>query len=264
MNSSDPALTDAERDRYTWQLWVPDFGETGQRRLKGTSVLISRIGGVGGTVAMQLAAAGIGRLVLAHAGNLRLNDLNRQLLMTTGWLGKPRVDSAVQRLRALNPHVALDTRAENISEANAAELVAQCDVVVSAAPLFSERLLMNREAVRQGKPLVDCAMYDLEARLTTIVPGRTPCLSCLYPEPPANWKREFPVFGAVASTVGCLAAMEVIKLVAGIGDPLAGRMLLCDLRGMQFQQVPLVRQPECPVCGEIARDADRTRTGQEK
>lgn len=242
-------LTTEERDRYEWQLWTRDFGEEGQRRLKAATVLVSRIGGVGGSVALQLAAAGIGRLVLAHAGNVRLNDLNRQLLMTTDWLGKPRVDSAVERLRALNPHVAVETVPENISDTNAAEIVGRCDVVVGAAPLFAERLWMNREAVRQQKPLVDSAMYDLEARLTTIIPGRTPCLHCLYPEPPPHWKREFPVFSAVSSTVGSLAAMEVIKLIAGIGEPLAGRLLTCDLRDMTFQTVAIARLPDCPVCG---------------
>src|SRR5918999_4583152 len=107
--SRQSELSDDERRRYEWQLWVPDFGEQGQRRLKGASVLISRIGGVGGAVAMQLAAAGVGRLVLAHAGDVRLNDLNRQLLMTTDWVGKPRVESAVRRLRELNPHVQVET-----------------------------------------------------------------------------------------------------------------------------------------------------------
>jgi len=245
-------LTDEERRRYEWQLWVPDFGEEGQRRLKGASVLISRVGGVGGAVAMQLAAAGVGRLLLAHAGNVRLDDLNRQLLMTTDWIGKPRIESAARRLRELNPHVEVETLGENVTEENAAGLVARCDVAVSAAPLFSERFLMNREAVRQGKPLVDCAMYDLEGRLTTVQPGRTACLSCLYPESPPNWKREFPVFSAVASTVGSLAAMEVIKVVAGIGKPLAGRLLTLDLRDMRFATVPVARDTQCSVCGSCS------------
>ena len=104
-----PELTADERNRYEWQLWVRGFGEEGQRRLKATTVFVSRIGGVGGTVAMLLAAAGVGRLVLAHAGDLRLNDLNRQLLMTTDWVGRPRIESAVRRLRELNPHVAVET-----------------------------------------------------------------------------------------------------------------------------------------------------------
>lgn len=247
-----PELTPDECNRYEWQLSVGDFGEEGQRRLKAATVLISRIGGVGGSAAMQLAAAGIGRLILAHAGDVRLNDLNRQLLMTTEWVGKPRVESAVRRLRELNPNVEIETVNENISDSNAAELVSRCDVAVSAAPLFVERLLMNREAVRQNKPLVDSAMYELEGRLTTIIPGRSPCLSCLYPEPPPNWKREFPVFSAVSSTVGSLAAMEVIKLIAGLGEPLTGRLLTFDLRDMTFRTVPIARQPDCQVCGVVS------------
>lgn len=246
-----PELTDDERTRYEWQLWVRDFGEEGQRRLKSSTVLVSRIGGVGGSAAMQLAAAGVGRLILAHAGHVRLNDLNRQLLMTTAGIGQPRIASAARRLRELNPHVEIETVAENVNDSNAAELVRRCDVVVSAAPLFAERLLMNREAVRQRKPLVDSAMYELEGRLTTIVPGRTPCLSCLYPEPPPNWKREFPVFAAVSSTVGSLAAMEVIKLIAGVGEPLVGRLLTFDLRDMTFRTVPIARQLDCPMCGDL-------------
>ncbi len=244
-------LTPDERIRYEWQLWVREFGEEGQRKLKGASVFISRIGGVGGTVAMQLAAAGIGRLVLAHGGNLRLNDLNRQLLMTTDWVGKSRVESAARRLAALNPHVEVEVVAENVQDANAADLVNRCDVVVGAAPLFAERFLMNREAVRQGKPLVDCAMYELEGRLLTVQPGQSPCLSCLYPEPPPNWTREFPVFSAVSSTVGSLAAMEVIKLVAGFGEPLTGRMLTFDLRDMSFRTIKISRRADCLVCGTI-------------
>jgi molybdopterin/thiamine biosynthesis adenylyltransferase len=244
-----PPLTADERQRYEWQMWVRGFGEEGQRHLKNSRVLISRIGGVGGTAAMLLAAAGVGRLVLAHAGDVRPDDLNRQLLMTTDWIGKPRVESARRRLRELNPHVEVEIIAENVSESNAANLVSRCDVLVGAAPLFAERLLMNREAIRQQKPLVDSAMYELEGRLTTIIPGRTPCLACLVPEPPPNWRREFPVFGAVASAVGSLAAMEVVKLISGVGEPLTGRLLTFDLRDMSFQTISIARRPDCPICG---------------
>lgn len=244
-----PELTADEQARYEWQVPVRDFGLEGQRRLKASTVLVSRIGGVGGSATLQLAAAGIGRLILAHAGKARLDDLNRQLLMTTEDLGRPRVETAAQRLRELNPHVEICAVGENISEKNAADLVSRCDVVVSAAPQFAERLLMNREAVRQQKPLVDCSMYDLELRLMTVLPGRTPCLECLYPEPPPNWQRQFPVFSAVSCAVGSLAAMEVIKLLAGFGEPLAGRLLLGDLRDMSFRTLPIARRDDCAACG---------------
>jgi molybdopterin/thiamine biosynthesis adenylyltransferase len=242
-------LTDFEREVYRWQLWVEGFGEEGQRRLKAASVLISRCGGVGGAVALELAAAGVGRLILAHAGPLKPPDLNRQILMTEDWLGRPRVECAAQRLRALNPRTRIVAVAENVGEANARALVAQADLVVDCAPLFAERLLMNREAVRQSKPMVECAMYELEAQLTTLVPGRTPCLACFCPEAPPDWKREFPVLGAVSGMVGCLGALEAVKVLTGLGEPLLGRLLVCDLRRMAFRTLPLKREPRCPVCG---------------
>lgn len=242
-------LTDEERAVYEWQIWVDDFGEQGQERLKGASVLISRIGGLGGVVAYELAAAGIGKLVLAHAGNVKPSDLNRQLLMTHDWLGKPRVESAERRLKELNPRLEIVAVPENVSEANAPGLVDQVDLIVDCAPLFEERFAMNRAAVVQGKPIVECAMYDLDFSLTSVIPGQTPCLACLTPEQPPAWKREFPVFGAVSGAVGCLAAMEAIKILAGLGEPLAGTLLSCDLRSMQFSRRTIRRNPACAVCG---------------
>jgi molybdopterin/thiamine biosynthesis adenylyltransferase len=161
------------------------------------------------------------------------------------------VESARQRLRDLNPHVELELVAENISEGNAAKLIERCDLVVSAAPLFTERLLMNREAVFQNKPLVDSAMYELEGRLMTVLPGRSACLACLYPEPPPHWTRKFPVFSAVSCAVGSLAAMEAIKILAGLGEPLAGKLLTFDLRDMSFRTVAISRRADCAVCGAV-------------
>ena len=244
-------LTPEEKATYEWQMWVPEFGEAGQRKLKDASVMISRAGGVGGVVAYQLAAAGIGKLVIAHAGNVKHSDLNRQLLMTHGHLGKPRMDSIVRRLKDLNPRLEVVGAAENVNDENVAGLVDQVDIIVDCAPLFPERFAMNSEAVRQCKPLVECAMYELEAQITTIVPGKTPCLRCLYPEAPPSWTRQFPVFGAVSGSVACMAAMEVIKLVAGIGTPLLGRLLQYDLRDMSFHTLPITRREGCECCGCI-------------
>ncbi|MCX8156006.1 MAG: HesA/MoeB/ThiF family protein [Verrucomicrobiae bacterium] len=252
MDTSPALLTDAERERYEWQLWVPGWGEAGQQKLKGATVLVSRVGGVGGQVAYQLAAAGVGRLVLAHGGVLRLSDLNRQLLMTHDWVGRPRVECAARRLRELNPHVEIMAVAENISAANAARLVAEADVVVDAAPLFEERYELNRQAVRQRKPMVECAMYELTAQVTTILPGETACLACLCPEKPPDWRRQFPVVGAVAGLAGCVGAMEVCKLITGVGEVLKNRLWQCDLRTMTFKTVRTRRAPECAVCGTVA------------
>jgi molybdopterin-synthase adenylyltransferase len=249
---SSGALSDLERSICQWQMWVPGFGEAAQLKLKQASVLISRCGGVGGAVALELAAAGVGRLVLAHAGNLQPGDLNRQILMRHDWLGKPRVECAAQRLREFNPLTEIIAVAENISPANAERLVAQVDLVVDAAPLFDERFLMNQAAVHLNKPMVECAMFELETRLTTLIPRKTPCLACFYPESPPDWKRQFPVFGAVSGTVGCLAAMEAIKILTGLGEPLLGRMLVGDLRSMTFRTLALKRDPQCRVCSPAA------------
>src|SRR6476620_7542012 len=234
-------FSDADRAIYEWQSWVPGVGDEGQRKLKGASVLVSRVGGVGGLVAYELAAAGVGRLVLTHAGAVKPGDLNRQLLMTHAAIGSSRVECAARRLRELNPHVEVVAIPENVNSANADRLVGLAGVVACCAPLFEERFAMNEQCVRQGKPKVDAAMYELAGQLTTVLPGRTACLACRVPERPPDWKREFPVFGAVAGAVGCLAAMEFIKLVTGIGEPLADRLLTFDLRDVRFRTVRISR-----------------------
>jgi molybdopterin/thiamine biosynthesis adenylyltransferase len=236
-------LTAEERSVYEWQLNIAGFGEEGQKSLKAASVLVSRIGGVGGAAALALAAAGVGRL-------MRNSDLNRQTLMTSDWVGRPRVESAQRRLKALNPRLAVEIHNANIGEDNIDELVEDADLIVDAAPLFRERFLLNRAAVEQEKPMVDSAMYELEAQLTTFIPGKSPCLTCLYPGDPPGWRRQFPVFGAVASMIGSLAAMEAIKVLSGLGTPLLGRMLVADLRDMSFRTIRLQRNLHCLVCRE--------------
>jgi molybdopterin-synthase adenylyltransferase len=247
--SSDNPLTPEEYVTYEWQMSVPGVGEEGQRKLKGATVLVTRVGGLGALVAYELAAAGVGRLVLAHAGTVKPADLNRQLLMTHAAVGSSRVECAARRLRELNPRVDVVTAPENVTAANAARLVGMADVVACCAPLFEERFLLNEQCVRQGRPMVDCAMYELTGQLTTILPGRTACLACRVPEPPATWRRQFPVFGAVSGTVGCLGAMEAIKLITGIGEPLADRLLTFDLRDVRFRTLKTARRPDCEVCG---------------
>lgn len=243
-------LTDEEQQVYEWQLLVDDFGEAGQERLKGASVLVTRVGGLGSVVAYELAAAGIGRIVLAHAGNVKPSDLNRQLLMTHSQLGKSRVESAERRLRELNPRLEILAVPENVSADNVARLVGEVDLVVDCAPLFEERLALNAECVRQNKTMVECAMYELQGQVTTIRPGSTPCLACIYPELPPAWKREFPVFGAVSGTVGCIAAMEAIKVLARFGEPLYGKLLSYDLRDVRFRRHEILRLQDCAVCGQ--------------
>lgn len=246
-------LSAEDRSVYEWQLSVSGFGEEGQKSLKSASVLITRVGGVGGAAAYGLAAAGIGRLILVHQGNIKPSDLNRQTLMTAEGLGKPRVDSAARRLKDLNPRLVVEAVNENIDSVNVGRLVESADLVIDAAPLFRERFLLNRESVDQQKPMIESAMYELEAQLTTFVPGKGPCLACLYPGDPPGWRRQFPVIGAVAHMVGSLAALEAIKVLSGLGEPLLGRMLIADLRDMSFRTLQLHRNLHCAICRDRAQ-----------
>lgn len=246
-----PELTNEEKAIYEWQMWIDGFGESGQRKLKASTALVSRCGGLGGPLCYHLASAGIGRLIIAHGGDVKPSDLNRQILMTHDWLGKPRVESAARRLKEYNPRMEIEAVAENITEENAARLVGKADIVFDCAPLFKERFLMNRECVRQRKPMVEAAMFNMEGSVTTIIPGKTPCLACIYPEEPDQWKRQFPVLGAVSSLAAAIAAIEGIKLITGIGKPLAGVMQYYDSASMQFQRIPVARRAGCKVCGGI-------------
>ncbi len=212
---------------------------------------------MGGTVACYLAAAGVGRLILAHAGNICPADLNRQILMSTPALGKPRVTTAEERLRALNPHVELVPIAANITPELAAELVPQADLVVSAAPLFEERLALNAAAVHADRPLIDAAMFNFTAQLLTVFPGETACLACLWPESPAHWRRQFPVLGAVSGTIAAMAAVDAVKVITGIDVPTRGQLLNLDCLTWQLDRFSLVRNDRCPVCGpDVSRKSD--------
>ncbi len=246
-----PELTPEEKATYEWQMWTNGFGEEGQEMLKNASALVSRTGGLGGPLAQQLAAAGFGKAVLAHGGNLKHSDLNRQVLMTCDWLGKPRVESAKRRMNELNPRMEIEAFSENVTEDNAADLVSKVDIVFDCAPLFCERFLMNRECVRQSKPMIECAMFGMQGQVTTIIPGKTPCLACIYPEDPPAWKREFPVFGAVSALAAAIGATEGIKVIAGLGETLAGTLLYYDCGDMSFRKIPLKRKADCPVCGRL-------------
>lgn len=246
-----PDLTAEEEAIYAWQMPVQGMGITGQRRLKAATILVSRVGGLGGAVALQLAAAGVGRLILAHGGHVRPADLNRQILVSHDAIGQPRMPVMVQRLKALNPRIEIVAVPENISPDNAEGLVSQADAVIDCAPLFEERYALNAAAMKLGRPMVEAAVYELEFHLTTFLPGKTGCLRCLYPEQSSTWTRRFPVIGAVSGAAGALAALESIKLIAGFGELLAGKLLVADLRTWHMRKLLIHRLPQCPDCGKV-------------
>lgn len=244
-----PTLTSTELERYRRQIMLPGLGEIGQRQLKATTALVTGVGGLGGTAALYLAVAGVGKLILVRGGDLQRDDLNRQILMTDDWVGHPRVFKARDTLAALNPDIELEAVCEYVSPDNIDALVQRADIALDCAFDFNERDLLNAACVRWGKPMVEAAMNDMDAYLTTIVPGRTPCLTCLFPEKP-EWDRwGFGVLGAVSGTLACLAALEAIKLITGLGDPLLGQLLTMDLARAEFAKRRTYHDPNCPVCG---------------
>ncbi|HIG30890.1 MAG TPA: HesA/MoeB/ThiF family protein [Verrucomicrobiales bacterium] len=245
------SLTDTEQALYEWQIIAEDFGVEGQGKLKNSTVFISRCGGLGGLVAYELAAAGIGGMVVAHAGDVKHSDLNRQLLMSREGIGKNRMQSITGRLKELNPDLELQGIDQNVGPENVKKLISGVDIIVDCAPLFEERFAMNQRAIELGIPMVECSMYECEAHITSFKPGLTGCLRCLYPEIPPYWTRKFPVFGAVSGMVGCLGAMEVIKIISGLGRPLFGNLLCCDLKTMSFRKNRIFKDPDCSVCGSV-------------
>jgi len=243
-------LTARDREMFKRQIQMPGFGDEAQLKLKDSAALVTRVGGLGGPVALYLAMAGFGKLIIAHSGNLTWSNLNRQILMRYDHVGKARIDCATELFERLHPECEVVAVGEDASEATASDWVSQVDVACDCPPTFEERYALNRACVEQGKPLIEAAMYGMEGSLTTIVPGETPCLACLVPETPDWWQPYgFPVLGAVSAALGCLAAVEAVKVVTGFGEPLKGQMLSYDANAMDFFKFPVARRPDCPVCG---------------
>ncbi|MCS7264147.1 MAG: HesA/MoeB/ThiF family protein [Armatimonadetes bacterium] len=265
------ALKENELARFARH--IPLLTEEGQEKLKNATALITRCGGVGGAAALYLAAAGVGRLILVHEGNTTWSNLNRMILQSYDWVGKPRIVKIRESIHRLNPDVEIIAIAEPFTEDLGNELASQADVLLSCTPVWRERVALNSVAIRYRKPLIEAAMNGMEGTLTVIVPNETPCLRCIYPEDPTNdwWDPwGFPVLGAVAGMTGCFAAIEAIKVILGrgtgdkgrkteqgtrdtghkVGKPLTNRMLIFDTANHDYRIVKLRRLPNCPVCGQ--------------
>lgn len=235
-------------DYYTWQQNVTGFSPEAQEALKNSTALVSRVGGLGGPLAFSLAAAGVGKIILAHAGELRPDDLNRQILMTHEGLGDSRHEQAGETLRRFNSDLEVVTVGENLSENNVADLVSKSDIVFACAPLFEERLLMNREAMKQGKFFVDSAMYNTEGQVLAVRPRESTCLACLTPKPPEGWKRKFPVLGAVSALIAQIGVLEGLKLLTNYAPALTDTLIHVETTSMDLRKILVTRNPNCPHC----------------
>ncbi len=242
-------LTERERERYARQILL--FGEEGQERLKRARVFIAGAGGLGCPIALYLAVAGVGEIRLVDRDIVDLTNLNRQVLHRERDIGTPKAKSAEAKLREANPDIRVEGLAATIDEANVRDLVGDADLIVDAMDNFPTRYLLNREALRSGIPLLHGAVRGFDGQATTIVPGRTACLECLFPEaPPAE---VFPIVGTTPGIIGVIQANEAIKYLLGRGDLLLDRLLLWDGLSTTLETFTVERRPECPACGDGAR-----------
>ncbi len=244
-------LSVTELERYRRQLMLHGFTREHQERLKGSSALIAGVGGLGGTAALYLAVAGIGKMVLAHSGRLTLSNMNRQVLMRHDAIGRSRVGQALKTIREVNPDVEVSVYDERTGDDNVDKLLEGADIALSARPNFGERRVLNRACVGKGITMTEAAMNGLEGYLLNVIPGITPCLDCLYPVDDPSWEElGFPVLGAVSGALGCLMAIEAIKLLTGYGKPMISRMLIFNTTDMEFRKVRIHKNISCRVCGE--------------
>lgn len=252
--SDAAALSVEELQRYARHLSIPDVGREGQQRLRAARVLCIGAGGLGSPVAMYLAAAGIGEIGLVDFDEVDFSNLQRQLLHGTEDVGRPKIESATERLHAINPNVEVRTFATRLTSENAEEIAEPYDLIIDGTDNFETRYLSNDLAVLSGKPNVYGSIYRFEGQVSVFAPHLGgPCYRCLFPTPPEPGQvpscAEGGVLGVLPGIVGCLQANEAIKLILGIGEPLVGRLVHFDALAFRFREIRLRRDPECAVCG---------------
>ena len=247
------ALSPYQVRRYSRHIIMPQVGSAGQRALLDSRVLIIGAGGLGSPVAIYLALAGIGTLGIVDYDVVDVTNLQRQILHHDADIGRSKVQSARETLLAYNPDLQVVTYEEPITSENAMEMMAGFDVIVSGADNFAARYLINDAAYLCGKPLVDGSILMFDGRATTYVPGKG-CYRCVFPDPPPPGEvpncSEAGVLGMLPGMVGSIQAAETVKVILGTGEPLVGRLLLIDALDMDFREVKVRQDPNCPLCGE--------------
>lgn len=242
-------LTEKELERYDRQLMIKGWGVEGQKKLKSACVAVVGVGGLGSPTAIYLAVAGVGELILIDNDIVELNNLNRQILHWDQDIGVFKVKSAEKKLQKLNPNVKVKAIWEELTKDNVTRLIKGAHVVVDALDNFKTRYVLNEACVRLNIPLVHAGVYGFTGQLTTILPGKGPCLRCIFPKPPVEIKK-FPIVGATPGIIGSMEALEVIKLITGIGAPLVGKLLIFDGEDFTIEVVKIERNENCPICGE--------------
>lgn len=246
-------LSNDELQRYARHIILPEVGLEGQQRLKASSVLCVGAGGLGSPLAMYLAAAGVGRIGIVDFDVVDSSNLQRQIIHGTSSVGKRKVDSAKARLLDLNPHLKVDIHEVALSSENARAIVRQYDVVADGTDNFPTRYLVNDACVLEGKPNVYASIFRFDGQATVFNYQDGPCYRCLYPEPPPPGMvpscAEGGVIGVLPGVVGCIQALETVKVLLRIGEPLKGRLLVFDALAMKWRELKIRKDAKCPICG---------------
>ena len=250
MEREDLSLRD--RDRYRRQLIIEGFGESSQLKLKQATVGVLGVGGLGSPATMYLAAAGVGRILLVDDQIPEMSNLNRQILH---WLrdvsaSRLKVESASWKIKEMNEEVQVLERCERVTIESISSVLGEADVILDCTDNFETRYALNSFCVERRKPFVHAGVEGMFGQITTIVPGETPCLKCLFPKPPPK-KGELPILGAAAGVFGSMQTAEAIKLITGVGEPLKGQMVLGDLRTNVWERIEVKRKESCPVCSHL-------------
>jgi len=249
MASDSITLTEEEMARYSRQISIPEFGKAGQEKLKNARAAVAGAGGLGSAVAIYLAAAGIGYIKIIDDDVVELSNLNRQILYSESDIGRDKAHSAEKKLRVINPDIEIVGVNERITEKNAVGLLKDVDAVVDCLDNFETRYVINDAAIELGIPLFHGACMEMGGQVMTVMPKRTACLKCIFPNPPPHKKT--PILGAVAGTIGTIQATEVIKFFVGMESLLTNKLLIYDSRFFSYDIIELERNEKCPSCGVI-------------
>lgn len=248
------ALREDQIERYSRQLLIDEIGAEGQEKLLAARVLVVGTGGLGSPLLYYLAAAGVGTLGVADNDDVDISNLQRQILHTTGDIGRPKVESAAEKIRSLNPDVGLDLYADGVTAENAIGIISQYDVVADASDNFATKFLMNDASLFAGKPLSIAGIFKFDGQTLTVLPGRGPCYRCLFRTPPPPDQvptcQQAGVIGTAPGIIGAIQANEVIKIILDTGELLCGRFLFFDGLRSSFDIIDVERDPECPLCGK--------------
>jgi adenylyltransferase/sulfurtransferase len=250
----EATLSKEEILRYSRHLIIPEVGIEGQQKLKAAKVLLVGTGGLGAPLGLYLAAAGVGKIGLVDFDTVDFTNLQRQVIHFTSDVGRKKLDSAAEKMKAINPYVEIARHEVALTSENALDILKDYDLVVDGTDNFPTRYLVNDACVLLGKPNVYGSIFRFEGQATVFAYEGGPCYRCLYPEPPPPGLvpscAEGGVLGILPGTIGLIQATETVKLILGIGEPLVGRLLLYDALGMRFRELKLRKNPECPVCGD--------------